>query len=63
MKVRKIKKEMQSIFIKIRNALNEGEDLLLLKAEEIFDKFLFKEEIIKESNKLSDKIKLALDKS
>ena len=58
----KLKKEIQSIFTN-RNALNEGEDQLLLKTEEFFNNFLFKEEIIKESIKFSDKIKLTLDKS
>ena len=46
-----IKVNIQHIFTKLRNILNDREDKLLIDVEEKFDKLFFKEEIIKESEK------------
>ena len=57
-----IKLKVQSIFNKLRNALNEREDKLLLEIEEYYNKTYFKEDIIKKSEKLPNKIKKSLEK-
>ena len=57
----KLKIELQKIFTKIRTALNEREDELLLQVEKKYDKLYFNEEIIKESEKLPNKIKKSLE--
>ena len=57
-----LKMKIQKIFTKIRNTLNDREDELLLKIDEKFNDLFFKEELIKESEKLPNKIKLALEK-
>ena len=49
---------IQKFFTKVRNTLNETEDNLLLKFNELY----FKEELIKEGEKLPNKIKLSLEK-
>ena len=55
-------KEIQKIFTKLRNILNEREDKLLLDVAIIYDKIYFKEEFVKESEKLPIIIKNLLDK-
>ena len=57
-----LKIEIQKIFTKLRNELNDREDKLLFEVDDIYDKVFFKEEMIKESEKLPDKIKLYLEK-
>ena len=57
-----LKLKVQSIFNKLRNALNEREDKLLLEIEEYYNKTYFKEDIIKKSEKLPNKIKKSLEK-
>ena len=57
-----LKIKIQKIFTLLRNELNKREDELLLKVDEEFDKAYFKEEIIKESEKLY-KIKLSFEKN
>ena len=57
-----IKNEIQKTFTKIRNALNDKEDELLLQVDENFEKLLIKSENYKGSEKLSNKIKLSLEK-
>ena len=54
--------EIQQIFTKIRNSLNEREDQLLLKVTQIYNEFLIKEDLIKEGEKLPNKIKISLEK-
>ena len=58
-----LKKKIQIIFTKIRNELNSREDALLLEVDQQFENNFFKEEIIKESEKLPNKIKLSIEKS
>ena len=57
-----LKSRIQKIFTKIRNALEEREDELLLEVDKQFKDMLLKEEIIKESEKLSKKIEILLEK-
>ena len=56
-----LKIKIQKIFTKIRNEINNREDIILSKIDENFNN-LFKEEILKESEKLPKKIKISLDK-
>ena len=53
--------EIQKIFTQIRNALNEREDELLKEVDNQYDNRFFDENIIKESEKLPNKIKLSLE--
>ena len=57
-----IKLEIQKIFTKIRNELNERENQLLAEVDQIFDKNFIKEEIIKEGEKLPNKVETSLEK-
>ena len=57
-KKEEVKLNIQKIFTKIRNSLNQREDELLLEV----DKNFISENIIKESEKLSNKIKSSLEK-
>ena len=54
--------EIQKIFTKIRNAINDREDELLLKIDNIFNDKYLNEDIIKKGEKLPKQIKLYLDK-
>ena len=57
-----LKLKIQKIFTKIRNIVNDREDKLLLEVDEKFQKYYFDENIILESQKLTDKIKISLEK-
>ena len=57
-----VKFHIQKIFTKIRNELNIREDSLLKDVDEIFEKNFFGEEIIKQGEKLPNKIKKSLEK-
>ena len=57
-----LKENIQKIFTKIRNVLNDREDELLLKVDKQFDKLYCNEDIIKQSEKLPNKIKISLEK-
>ena len=57
-----LKMKIQKIFTKIRNELNNREDELLLNVDKQFEELYFNEDIIKESEKLPNKIKLSLEK-
>ena len=57
-----LKNNIQNIFTKIRNALNSREDELLLEVDNQFNNLFGNEEIIKESEKLPNKIKISLEK-
>ena len=57
-----IKMQIQTTFTKIRNELNNREDELLFNVEKEFEKRYFNESIIKECEKLPNKIKLSLEK-
>ena len=57
-----IKFKVQEIFTKIRNELNHREDELLFEIDKKFEYISFKEDIIKESEKLPNQVALALEK-
>ena len=57
-----LKLKIQSIFTKLRNALNEKEDKLLLDIDEYYNNIYFKEDIIKKSEKFPNKIKKSIEK-
>ena len=57
-----LKDKIQKIFTKIRNEINNREDVLLLEIDKQFKNAFFSEEVIKNSEKLPNKIKLALEK-
>ena len=58
----KLKNEIQNIFTKIRNSINNREEKLLSDLDKIFENYYFKEDLIKESKTLPNKIKNLLDK-
>ena len=57
-----LKLKVQKAFTKIRNALNEREDKLLIEIDTLYDKRYFNEDVIKKGEKLPNKIKVSLDK-
>ena len=57
-----LKLEIQNIFTKIRAALNDREDELLLEVDNLFNTKYFNEDIIKKGEKLPKQIKLSLEK-
>jgi len=57
-----LKMDITKIFTKIRNAINDREDELLLKLDDIFNKTFFNEDIIKKGEQLSNQIKKYLEK-
>ena len=65
-KIEKNKEEtkikIQKVFTKLRNAINEREDKLLLEVDEKFKELLFDENFIKENEKLPEKIKKSIEK-
>ena len=58
----KLKTDIQKIFTKIRTELNNREDKLYEEIDKIFEKIFFNEELIKESEKLPNLVKLSLEK-
>ena len=57
-----LKLEVQKIFTKIRNSLNDREDELLIEIDNIFDNKYINEDIIKKGEKSPKKIKESLEK-
>ena len=57
----KLKEDILKIFTNLRNAINEREDEILLDVDEKFNNLFFKEEIVKESEKLPKKVKISLE--
>ena len=57
-----LKTKIQNIFTKIRTTLNEREDELLLEVDNKYNNIFCNEDIIKESEKLPNKIKLSIEK-
>jgi len=53
---------IQKIFTKLRNCLNEREDELLLEIDKNYNELSLNEEIIKEIDKFPNKIKKSLEK-
>ena len=56
-----LKLNIQKIFTKIRNSLNEKEDKLLLEVDEKYNEIFLKEDLIKQTEKLPNKIKISLE--
>ena len=61
-KKEELKLAIQNIFTKLRNSLNEREDELLNEVDDKFNEHFFDENIINESEKLPNKIKISLEK-
>ena len=57
-----LKIKIQEIFTKIRNILNNREDEILLEIDKKYENLCFKEEIIKESEKLPKRIKESIER-
>ena len=57
-----LKLNIQKIFTNIRNSLNNREDELLLEVDKKFEDKYFKEELIKDCEKLPNRIKESLEK-
>ena len=57
-----LKMNIQKIFTKLRNTLNDREDELLFEVDKQFNELFINENIIKESEKLPNKIKISLEK-
>ena len=57
-----LKLKIQNIFTKIRKALNEREDELLLEVDKRYNEIFGDEKIIRESEKLPNRIKMSLEK-
>ena len=57
-----LKLKVQGIFTKLRSALNDKEDKFLLDIDEYYNNIYFKEDIIKKSEKLPNKIKKSIEK-
>ena len=57
-----LKLELQKIFTKIRNAINDREDELLLNIDNLYSNKFINDEIINKSEKLPKIIKLSLEK-
>ena len=58
----RLKLEIQKLFTKIRTELNKREDELYLEIEKKYDELFFKEQLIKESEKLPNIVKTSLEK-
>ena len=54
--------DIQKIFTKLRNAINDREDELLNEVDSTFNKLYFNDKIIKDSEKLPNKIKISLER-
>ena len=57
-----IKIDIQKVFTKIRNVINDREEELILDVDNKFKELLYNEDIIKENEKLPNKIKIYLEK-
>ena len=57
-----LKLKIQKIFTKMRNAINEREDKILLEIDEKFDSAFIKENFIHEIEKMPNKIKSSLER-
>ena len=57
-----LKFNIQNQFTKIRNALNEREDELLLNIDKLFDNIYFKQDFIKDCEKIPKKLEISLEK-
>ena len=58
----KLKMEIQNIFTKIRTELNKREDELYEEIDKKYNELFFKEDFIKESEKLPNLVKISLER-
>jgi hypothetical protein len=58
-----LKAEIQKVFTKIRNILNNREDELIKEVDKQFELLYFKESFLKEIDKLPNKVKISLEKT
>ncbi len=58
-----LKLEILNVFTKFRNALNEREEELLSEIDKKYEECYFSENLVKESEKLPQKVKISLEKS
>ena len=58
----KVKQSIQNLFTKIRSAINDREDQLLLDVDKKFEKFYSEQNMLKKNEKLPNKIKKYLEK-
>ena len=56
-----LKMEIQQLFTKIRNELNNREEKLLFEVDKIYEDTFFKEELIKKSEKMPNTVKLSIE--
>ena len=61
-KKEELKKKIQNIFTKIRNILDNREDELLIEVDKKYEEIFLNESILKEAEKLPNKIKLSIEK-
>ncbi len=57
-----IKSKVLKVFTKLRNGINAREDEIMFQIDNKFDDLFFKEDIVKECDKLPNKIKVSLEK-
>jgi len=57
-----VKINIQKVFTKLRNYINEREDELLMDVDKKFNELYFNEEIIKESENLPNMIQTSIEK-
>jgi hypothetical protein len=57
-----VKLQIQKMFTKLRNTLNNREDYLLLEIEQTFDDLYFSKDIVNENKKFPNKIKKIIEK-
>ena len=53
----KVKQSIQNLFTKIRSAINDREDQLLLDVDKKFEKFYSEQNMLKKNEKLPNKMK------
>ena len=61
-KKEKLKEQIQKVFTQIRNEINNKEDELLIEVDKTFDDLFFKEDFIKKSEKIPNKLQILLEK-
>ena len=57
-----LKLDIQKVFTKMRNAINEREDELLKEVDDRYNNVFGNEDIVREGEKLPDKIKISIEK-
>ena len=58
-----LKLDIQKIFTKLRNEINNREDKILDEVDKLFNEIYFDENLLKKSEKITKQIKINLDES